>query len=83
MNADSVVIVGAGQAGGWAAQTLRKEGFAGKVCLIGEESHRPYERPPLSKAVLSGEASAESTRLFNIEAFEKLGLDWRPNLRVN
>ena len=48
----NIVIVGTGQAGGWAAQTLRKEGFAGKVVLIGEEPHRPYERPPLSKAVL-------------------------------
>lgn len=83
MNTDSIVIVGTGQAGGWAAQTLRKEGFAGKVILIGEEPHRPYERPPLSKAVLSGEASPESTHLINLEAFEKLGLDWRPNVRVS
>ena len=82
MNTDSIVIVGTGQAGGWAAQTLRKEGFTGKVVLIGEEPHRPYERPPLSKAVLSGDAPAESTQLINIEAFEKLGLDWRPNVRV-
>jgi len=56
MNTDNIVIIGTGQAGGWAAQTLRKEGFAGKVFLIGEEPHRPYERPPLSKAVLSGDA---------------------------
>jgi 3-phenylpropionate/trans-cinnamate dioxygenase ferredoxin reductase subunit len=82
MNTDSIVIIGTGQAGGWAAQTLRMEGFAGKVILIGEEPHRPYERPPLSKAVLSGDAPAESTQLINPEAFEKLGLDWRPNVRV-
>ena len=82
MNTDNIFIVGTGQAGGWAAQTLRKEGFAGKVYLIGEEPHRPYERPPLSKAVLSGDAPAESTHLINLEAFEKLGLDWRPNVRV-
>jgi 3-phenylpropionate/trans-cinnamate dioxygenase ferredoxin reductase subunit len=83
MNADDdVVIVGAGQAGGWAAQTLRKEGFAGKVVLIGEEPHRPYERPPLSKAVLSGAAPAESTYLMKSDAFEQLGLDWRPGVRV-
>jgi 3-phenylpropionate/trans-cinnamate dioxygenase ferredoxin reductase component len=82
MNIDNIVIVGTGQAGGWAAQTLRSEGFAGKVVLIGEEPYRPYERPPLSKAVLSGEAAPESTHLINLEAFEKLGLDWRPNVRV-
>jgi 3-phenylpropionate/trans-cinnamate dioxygenase ferredoxin reductase component len=83
MNADEdIVIVGAGQAGGWAAQTLRKEGFTGKVVLIGEEPHLPYERPPLSKAVLSGAAPAESTYLMKNEAFHKLGLDWRPGVRV-
>ncbi|MET0961326.1 MAG: FAD-dependent oxidoreductase [Noviherbaspirillum sp.] len=82
MTNHTIVIVGAGQAGGWAAQTLRKEGYAGKVVLIGEEPHVPYERPPLSKAVLSGEALAESTHLLKADAFEKLGLDWRPNVRV-
>ena len=80
--ADTIVIVGTGQAGGWAARTLRSEGFAGKVVLIGDEPHWPYERPPLSKAVLSGEAPAESTYLIKTEAFEKLGLDWRPSVRV-
>jgi len=82
MDTRTVVIVGTGQAGGWAAQTLRKEGFTGKVVLIGDEPHWPYERPPLSKAVLSGEAPAESTYLIKAEAFEKLGLDWRANVRV-
>jgi 3-phenylpropionate/trans-cinnamate dioxygenase ferredoxin reductase subunit len=83
MSIDTIVIVGTGQAGGWAAQTLRKEGFTGRLVLIGEEPHRPYERPPLSKAVLSGEASAESTHLTSMEAFEKLALDWRPKARVS
>ena len=82
MNTHTIVIVGSGQAGGWAAQTLRKEGYAGKVVLIGDEPHYPYERPPLSKAVLSGEATAESTHLIKSDAFEKLGLDWRPSVRV-
>ena len=69
----TIVIVGAGQAGGWAAQTLRKEGFAGRLVLIGDEAHPPHERPPLSKAVLAGEAPPESTRLQKSEAFEALG----------
>jgi 3-phenylpropionate/trans-cinnamate dioxygenase ferredoxin reductase component len=82
MTADTIVIVGTGQAGGWAAQTLRKEGHAGKIVLIGDEPHIPYERPPLSKAVLSGDASAESTHLIKREAFDALVLDWRPSVRV-
>jgi len=47
------VIVGAGQAGGWAAFAMRQAGFVGRIVLIGEEPWRPYERPPLSKAVLT------------------------------
>lgn len=49
-----VVIVGAGQAGGRCALALRSEGFTGRITLIGAEPHPPYERPPLSKAVLKG-----------------------------
>jgi 3-phenylpropionate/trans-cinnamate dioxygenase ferredoxin reductase component len=82
MSIDTIVIIGAGQAGGWAAQTLRKEGFAGKVVLIGDEAHPPHERPPLSKAVLAGEALPESTHLQKPEAFEKLSLDWRGGVHV-
>lgn len=80
MTTETIAIVGAGQAGGWAAQTLRNEGFKGNVVLIGNESHRPYERPPLSKAVLSGEAPADSTYLAKAEAFDGLDIDWRPNV---
>jgi 3-phenylpropionate/trans-cinnamate dioxygenase ferredoxin reductase subunit len=49
------IIVGAGQAGGWAAIAMRQAGFTGRILLIGEEPWRPYERPPLSKAVLTDE----------------------------
>jgi 3-phenylpropionate/trans-cinnamate dioxygenase ferredoxin reductase subunit len=52
------VIVGASLAGAKAAETLREEGFDGRVVLIGEEPERPYERPPLSKDYLRGEADA-------------------------
>jgi 3-phenylpropionate/trans-cinnamate dioxygenase ferredoxin reductase component len=51
--AATFVIVGAGQAGGWAAVTLRQSAFAGRILLLGEETWRPYERPPLSKGVLT------------------------------
>ena len=77
MNTETIVIVGAGQAGGWAAQTLRSEGFKGRIVLIGDEPHRPYERPPLSKAVLAGDAHADSTYLVKTEAFDLLDIDWR------
>jgi 3-phenylpropionate/trans-cinnamate dioxygenase ferredoxin reductase subunit len=51
---ETFVIVGASLAGAKAAQTLREEGFAGRLVLIGEETQRPYERPPLSKGYLLG-----------------------------
>ena len=56
----SFIIVGGGLAGAIAAQTLREEGFDGRITLLGEEPHRPYERPPLSKDYLQGKADRES-----------------------
>lgn len=52
----TMVIVGASLAGAKAAETLREEGFDGRVVLIGDEPERPYERPPLSKDYLRGDA---------------------------
>ncbi|MFJ4706057.1 NAD(P)/FAD-dependent oxidoreductase [Streptomyces anulatus] len=54
------VIVGAGLAGAKAAETLRAEGFTGRVILIGDERDHPYERPPLSKGYLAGKAERDS-----------------------
>jgi 3-phenylpropionate/trans-cinnamate dioxygenase ferredoxin reductase component len=54
------VIVGAGLAGAKAAETLRTEGFTGRVILIGDERDHPYERPPLSKGFLTGSAERDS-----------------------
>jgi NADPH-dependent 2,4-dienoyl-CoA reductase/sulfur reductase-like enzyme len=56
---ETFVIVGGGLAGAKAAETLREEGFAGRVVLIGDESELPYERPPLSKGYLLGSAARE------------------------
>jgi 3-phenylpropionate/trans-cinnamate dioxygenase ferredoxin reductase component len=56
MPTQTFVIVGAGLAGAKAAETLREEGFDGRVVLLGTEPERPYERPPLSKDYLRGEA---------------------------
>lgn len=54
------VIIGGGLAGAKAAQTLREEGFAGRVIIIGDEHEHPYERPPLSKGYLIGKAAKDS-----------------------
>ncbi len=54
---ESIVIVGAGLAGAKAAQALRERGYDGRVGLIGDEAELPYERPPLSKGYLAGQAS--------------------------
>jgi NADPH-dependent 2,4-dienoyl-CoA reductase/sulfur reductase-like enzyme len=58
--ADEFVIVGGGLAGAIAAQTLREEGFDGRITLVCGEPHRPYERPPLSKGYLAGAEDRES-----------------------
>ncbi|MEU7058053.1 FAD/NAD(P)-binding oxidoreductase [Streptomyces sp. NPDC046197] len=58
-----IVIVGASLAGLRAAETLRAEGFTGSLTMIGDEPYEPYDRPPLSKAVLLGKASPHHTDL--------------------
>ena len=58
MSSDTFVIVGARMAGGKGAETLREEGFDGRIVLVGAEPHRPYERPPLSKDYLRGESTS-------------------------
>ncbi|WP_369057908.1 FAD-dependent oxidoreductase [Caulobacter sp. 73W] len=63
MSKPRVVIVGAGHAGGSAAAFLRQYGFDGPIYLVGEEPLLPYQRPPLSKAWLKGEADADSLAL--------------------
>jgi 3-phenylpropionate/trans-cinnamate dioxygenase ferredoxin reductase subunit len=66
-----IVIVGAGHAGGTAATLLRQYGHEGEITLIGEEPVAPYQRPPLSKAYLKGEADAESLKLKPDAVYER------------
>ncbi len=66
-----VVVVGAGIAGVQTAVALREQGFGGGVTVIGAEPHQPYDRPPLSKAVLLGKAEGSA---FDID-FEALGIE--------
>lgn len=76
-----IVIIGGGQAGGWAAKTLRDEGFDGEICVVAEEEWDFYERPPLSKASLL-EPDAALPRLFSEEAQQALNLTWYRPLRA-
>jgi 3-phenylpropionate/trans-cinnamate dioxygenase ferredoxin reductase component len=55
----TILIVGGGQAGAQAIDTLRREGFGGRLVLVGDEPELPYQRPPLSKKYLSGEMAAD------------------------
>lgn len=66
---DRVVVVGAGLGGLRSVEALRARGYAGRVTLVGAERHRPYDRPPLSKAVLAGKAD-DSTIEVNWDALD-------------
>jgi 3-phenylpropionate/trans-cinnamate dioxygenase ferredoxin reductase subunit len=76
------VIIGASQAGGWIAKTLRAEGFEGRVVMVGEEKYLPYERPPLSKDALLGEASLDSTYFWPPETYEELDIETMLGVRA-
>ncbi|RMF11209.1 MAG: pyridine nucleotide-disulfide oxidoreductase [Alphaproteobacteria bacterium] len=79
---DTFIIVGAGQAGGQAAATLRSKGFEGRIVLIGEENYVPYERPPLSKAFLAGELPVEKTFLKKPDFYDNKNIELRLGRRV-
>jgi NADPH-dependent 2,4-dienoyl-CoA reductase/sulfur reductase-like enzyme len=76
---DTIAVVGASLAGFSAARALRERGFAGRVVVIGDEPHRPYDRPPLSKEFLAGTISEADLAL---EDDADLDLDWRLGTRA-
>ncbi len=82
MSKERVVIAGAGHAGGTVAAMLRQYGFEGSIALIGEEPIAPYQRPPLSKAWLKGEADAESLMLRPESWYAEGQIDLRLSTRV-
>jgi 3-phenylpropionate/trans-cinnamate dioxygenase ferredoxin reductase subunit len=77
-----VVIVGAGHAGGTAAALLRQFGFEGPIAIVGDEPIAPYQRPPLSKAWLKGEADADSLALKPTEFYAEQDIDLILNVRA-
>src|SRR5580693_10759050 len=81
-DAPHVLIVGAGHAGGTAAAVLRQYGFEGRITLVGEEPIPPYQRPPLSKAWLKGEADADALTLKPESFYGEHGIDLRLGVKA-
>ncbi|MFE7278307.1 NAD(P)/FAD-dependent oxidoreductase [Streptomyces sp. NPDC057623] len=75
-----IVVVGASAAGLAAAETLRREGYDGTLTLVGDEPHAPYDRPPLSKQILSGEWGTQRLPLRPFADLDALDLDLRLGL---
>jgi 3-phenylpropionate/trans-cinnamate dioxygenase ferredoxin reductase subunit len=78
----TIIIVGAALTGAKAAETLRAEGFDGRVVLVGAEDERPYERPPLSKDYLRGEAGREKLYVHEPGFYEQQRIELRPGRRA-
>ena len=76
------VIVGASLAGAKAAETLRSEGFDGRVVLIGDEARRPYERPPLSKEYLRGEKDFDAAAVHPADFYDEQDIELRSSSLV-
>jgi 3-phenylpropionate/trans-cinnamate dioxygenase ferredoxin reductase component len=76
------IIVGASLAGAKAAETLRDEGFDGRVVLVGAEDERPYERPPLSKDYLRGEVGREKVYVHDESFYAEHDIELRPGRTV-
>lgn len=78
----AITIVGASLAGLRAAETLRRDGFDGKLTIIGEEPHEPYDRPPLSKQILAGTWDPDRAPLAERATLDELDADWRLGVRA-
>lgn len=77
-----ILIVGTGQAGAQAAITLRQQGFAGRILMVGEEDSLPYERPPLSKDYLAGKKPAERLLLRPAAFWTERRIEIRPDTAI-
>jgi NADPH-dependent 2,4-dienoyl-CoA reductase/sulfur reductase-like enzyme len=79
---DHVVVVGAGLAGWRLVESLRRDGFAGAITLVGDEPHAPYDRPPLSKQVLAGKWDVEKATLASSEQIAASAATMRLGVRA-
>ncbi len=78
----AMVVVGAGQAAGQAAASLRQGGYEGEIVMLGDEAHPPYQRPPLSKQYLSGEHGLEKVYVRPEKFYSDRNIDLRTNVTV-
>lgn len=76
------LIIGASHAGAQLANALRKEGWEGKILVIGDEDVLPYHRPPLSKALMVGEKQANELDILKTTVYEKANVEFKLNTRV-
>ena len=77
-----ILIIGAGQAGMQIADSLRQEGYEGRVLMIGEEAYPPYQRPPLSKDYLAGTVTQEQLLLRSPDVLERKKIELHTHARV-
>lgn len=73
---NSVAVIGASLAGLYTARALRAQGFEGRLTIVGDEHHRPYDRPPLSKDFLTGRTGQEQLALADAEEIAELDAEW-------
>ncbi|MBU6533169.1 NAD(P)/FAD-dependent oxidoreductase [Streptomyces mayonensis] len=78
----TVTVVGASLAGLYAARELRAQGFDGRLVIVGDETHGPYDRPPLSKDYLTGRAGEEGLALTDAEERAELDAEWLLGVRA-
>ena len=78
----TILIIGGGQAGAQAIDTLRREGFKGRLILVSDEPQLPYQRPPLSKKFLSGELAAERLLFRHQSFYDDHGIELKLGVRA-
>ena len=79
---EAITVIGASLAGLRGVEALRSDGFDGRITLVGDESHQPYDRPPLSKQVLAGDWEPDRIRLAGPDRLADLEVDLRLGQRA-
>lgn len=80
---ERIVVVGAGHSAGVAVASLREQGYAGEIVVVGEEAHGPYQRPPLSKNFLAGQMAVEQLQLKPAKFYDERSVTLRLATRVD